>query len=115
MRKWVGLLAGAVLFAAPTFADEAARTETVKILESGKLAEGAATLSAMLAKDSANGEARYGLGIVQFMQAVEHLSQGLYRYGLQPPRSMLLPIVRMPVPENTSPEVIDYEKFRGSS
>ena len=93
-------------------ADEAARSATVKALESGKLADGATALTAMIGADTGNDEARYGLGMVQFIQAIEHLSQGLYRYGLQPPRSFLMPIVRLPVPENANPEPIDYGKFR---
>ncbi len=93
-------------------ADEAARTETVKSLESDKLADGIATLEVMVARDSGNDEARFGVGMVRFIQAIEHLSQGLYKYGLQPPRSMMMPIVRLPVPENPNPEPVDYEKFR---
>jgi hypothetical protein len=50
--------------------------------------------------------------MVRFVQAIEHLSQGLYRYGLQPPRSVMMPIVRLPVPDNPNPEPIDYGKFR---
>lgn len=90
----------------------AAETATVKALESGALAAGADSLSAMIASDPANADARFGLGMIRFVQAVEHLSQGLYRYGLQAPHSFLMPIVRLPVPENPNPEPIDYAKFR---
>lgn len=96
----------------PSSADEAARAATIKALNSGKLEEGAALLTEMIASDGLNDEARFGLGMVRFVQSVEHLSQGLYRYGLQPPQSMLLPLVRLPVPVNRLPDPIDYKKFR---
>jgi hypothetical protein len=112
MRLRVLIAAGLVAFAVPAAADEAASQLTVETLASGKLADGVTGLSAMLAADGANDDARLGLGMVQFLQAVEHLSQGLYRYGLQPPRSFLMPIVRLPVPVNPDPEPVDYDKFR---
>jgi hypothetical protein len=140
LRRVIALAAGAVVFCGTTLAlaedsgkDATAKTRssaaltaapaddhvisaaedaTVSALESGALAAGAETLSAMIAADPANADARFGLGMIRFVQAVEHLSQGLYRYGLQPPHSFLMPIVRLPVPENPDPEPIDYAKFR---
>jgi hypothetical protein len=43
--------------------------------------------------------------------AVEHLSQGLYRYGLEPPDSSTF-VLRLPVPHNPSPEPVTYEGLR---
>jgi hypothetical protein len=81
MRIGIVVLAGAVAFglASPAIADEAARTTTVEALESGALAAGAESLSEMIAADADNADAQFGLGLVRFVQAVEHLSQGLYR------------------------------------
>jgi hypothetical protein len=93
-------------------ADPAAVKQTQDALRTGRLADGATALGAMIANDGANDEARFGLGMVRFVQAIEHLSQGFYRYGLQPPRSVMMPIVRLPVPDNADPEPIDYDKFR---
>lgn len=108
------LLAAALAFcvSAPASADPAAREATVSALETGALAGGAATLAGMIAADGTNADARFGLGLIEFIQSVERLSQGLYRYGLQPPQSFLMPIVRLPVPENPNPEPVDYDKFR---
>lgn len=102
----------AVALSQPAVSDEAARALTTETLASGGLADGAAELSAMISADGDNHDARLGLGMVQFLQSVEHLSQGLYRYGLQPPQSFLLPIVRLPVPVNRNSEPVDYDKFR---
>lgn len=93
-------------------ADPAAVAKTIETLQSGHLSEGAAALGGMIAAGPANDDARFGLGMVRFVQAIEHLAQGLYRYGLQPPRSVVMPILRLPVPENPNPEPIDYDKFR---
>ena len=110
--KRAGMIAAFLVVPAIAHADSAAVDKTVETLRSGQLTAGAASLSEMVAADSANDEARFGLGMVRFVQAIEHLSQGFYRYGLQPPHSVMMPIVRLPVPDNPNPEPIDYEKFR---
>ena len=50
--------------------------------------------------------------MVQFTEAVEHLAQGLYRYGLHPPKIVLVPILRFPLPPNPTPETLTFEGFR---
>ena len=99
--------------ALPALADGAAQNLAARHLEAGTLAAGATELSAIVAADPANDDARLGLGVVQFVGAVETLSEGLYRYGLKPPQSFLVPVVRLPVPENPAPESITYADFRG--
>ena len=117
LRKLAGagaLLALSASFSSPpAVADEAAAKLAVQHLEAGTLAEGASALSTILATDPGNQDARFGLGAIQFVTAIEHLSQGLYRYGLQPPSRVRMPILRMPVPVNPNPEKITYEAFRG--
>lgn len=56
----------------------------------------------------------YQLGIVQFLHAIENLSQSWYKYGNISVDSlgMLVPVLRLPVAENPNPEEIDYQKFR---
>lgn len=60
-------------------------------------------------------ETRFGLGTLQFIQAVEGLTQDMYRYGLRPDFATRLniPFFRLPVPANPNPVEIDYQKFRG--
>ena len=116
-KPWTkpGLIVAGALFCAlavPAAADEAARSLAAAHLEAGTLAEGDAALAAMIEKDPANDDARVGLGVVRFMSAIEHLSQGLYRYGMQSPQSFMMPVLRLPVPENPNPEPITYEDFR---
>jgi hypothetical protein len=117
--KWItrtrlALLAAGLLLAAPlpAAADEAAAQLAASHLYAGTLAVGDSQLTAILDKDPGNDEARIGLGTIRFIRAVEHLSQGLYRYGLQPPKSFLIPVVRLPVPENPNPQPVTFQDFR---
>ena len=89
-----------------------AQAVTVAHLEAGTLAAGEEALAALLADDPPNADAQLGLGVIQFMQAIEHLSQGLYRYGLKPPEAFMAPVVRLPVPQNPHPQPITYQDFR---
>jgi hypothetical protein len=99
--------------ALPALADEAAQELAARHLAAGTLTDGDAALTAILAVDATNDDARFGLGVIRFVDAVENLSQGLYRYGLAAPESMMLPIVRLPVPSNPDPDPITYDAFRG--
>ncbi len=105
----VALMAGGPM---PAFADEAANKIAVEHLYAGTLAAGDAELAAILVADPKNDDARIGLGTIRFVRSIENLSQGLYRYGLKTPRSFLLPILRLPVPENPNPEPLQFADFQ---
>ena len=80
----------------------------VRNLYAGTAEAGIAALA-----DRPDAESRFGKGMLQFTQAIEHLGQGLYRYGFAPSwggdvRSQML----IPVPVNPSPEPLDYAKLR---
>lgn len=83
-------------------------------LARGGLTEAAKSLAARL-KETPNDETlRFGLGVVRFVRAVEHLSQSLYRYGLRGRlgQSLGIPVLRLPLPDNPAPEPIDYAASR---
>jgi hypothetical protein len=90
--------------------DDAVRTRL--ILEDGQIAAGEAAMAARLAADPANNEARFGLGLIRFARAIERFGQSQYRYGLRPPHTMSVPLLRFPVPINPAPEELTYEKQR---
>ena len=96
----------------PAAADEAANRIAVDHLYAGTLAAGDAELAAILAADPGNDDARIGLGTIRFVRSIETFSQGLYRYGLKTPRSFLMPILRLPVPDNPNPETLRFEDFQ---
>jgi hypothetical protein len=83
-------------------------------LRAGQLKELHQDLSARLAQTPADDQIRFALGTTEFLLAVEHLSQSMYRYGLKPPLEVAreLPFFRIPVPRNLKPEQLSYEKMR---
>jgi hypothetical protein len=101
-----------LLGASPCRASPEAADATRQHLYAGTLAAGIAELERRVAAAPADKEARFGLGMLHFARAVEHLGQGFYRHGLQPPHSVTLPLLRLPVPVNPDPEPLTYEDFR---
>jgi hypothetical protein len=58
-------------------------------------------------------DARFGIGMIRFVQAVEHFAQGLYRYGFAAPDAGPIgPAMVIPVPANPEPEQLTYDKAR---
>jgi hypothetical protein len=91
--------------------------ETVQArLDEGNTAAAAEAAEQQLTAQPGDDEARFALGAVQFLQAIEQMGQSLYRYGLNNGERTAalsgLPFLRLPVPLNPSPEPIDYEKLR---
>jgi hypothetical protein len=95
-----------------TRADEASAELAREHLYAGTLAPGEAVLAAKVNADGGDREARFGLGLVRFALAVERFAQSLYRYGLAPPETLSVPLLRFPVPTNPTPEPITYQAFR---
>ncbi len=88
-------------------------------LYAGQTGKATSVAEMRLAEAPDDDQARFALGAVQFLQAVEHLGQGLHRYGLSSDDYdpgfglMALPILRIPVPQNPSPDELTYDGFRG--
>lgn len=84
-----------------------------KYLLTGKFSQGEQDLKAHLEKHPKDDQTRLGLGTLQFMQALDHLSKSWYRYGINSnTRNAILPFFRLPVPNNPNPEQIEYESVR---
>ncbi|MFG0334263.1 MAG: hypothetical protein ACF8TS_12935 [Maioricimonas sp. JB049] len=101
-----GPLVGAVA-AADSVIDEANAH-----MEAARLDEAAAVLQAHLKENEEDAQARFQLGAVQFLQAIEHLAQSHYRYGLLQEASRQIPLLRIPVPPNPKPKKLTYRKAR---
>jgi len=83
--------------------------------QSGKLAEGDAALTEHLKANPGDDQARFGLGTLQFLRAVERLMQSLYTYGLRSGENELtedLPFARLPTPPNANPKTMTYDALR---
>jgi hypothetical protein len=82
-------------------------------LKEGKLAAGETSLLAALKTNPKDTQARFGLGTIQFLQAVERMVQSFHRFGLRPdPSGGNIPFVRLPVPHNQAPKPIRYSDLR---
>jgi hypothetical protein len=92
-------------------AEERPSAETYLI--AGDLVGGEKKLSVFLESHSDDGLARFGLGAIQFIRAVEHLIQGFYKHGLlTDPTGGSVPFARLPVPSNPRPEPIRHADLR---
>ena len=114
---WRTLIMGLAIFAADGAHRLLAAPEpplVEKYLHTGQLVNGEKALLAELARKPADGQARFGLGVLQFVRAVEHLGQSLYRYGVRSDRGrrMNLPFLRLPVPTNPRPASLNYAGAR---
>ncbi len=79
-----------------------------KFLHDGKFAEG--EMASLLALDAnpRDDEARFGLGVIQFLRSVENLGKALYEYGAVSEKATQ-PFLRLPVPKNDKPSAISYK------
>src|SRR5438128_12241226 len=85
-----------------------------KFLLDGKLADGAKALEGRLKETPKDDQARFGLGVLQFLQTFEHLGGGLYKYGLRTEKAFLRPPpqVKEFLPQNPNPELLTYPAAR---
>lgn len=88
LAAWTG-------FAAAAYAGEGERL-LQKHWAEGTLAQGAQTLSARVRANPRDQEAVYALGVIQLARAVEALGQAMYRHGLDPQVSQVLPFEIVP-------------------
>ena len=113
------LLVLATLFSAVMAAVAVAETGTTQLmreyLRGGQLEELRKDLADRLVQAPADDELRFGLGATQFLIAIEHMSQFMYRHGLEQPRGLqgAVPFLRFPLPLNPAPEPLTYDKMRG--
>jgi hypothetical protein len=86
---------------------------TERFLIEGKLGAGETALIEILKIDPENSEARFGLGTIQFLRAVERAVQSFHRHGLAAGEmGSLVPFARLPIPPNAKPEPIRYTDLR---
>jgi hypothetical protein len=83
-----------------------------KLLQAGNLAAAETTLQKHLKTNAGDDNARFGLGMVQFVRGVERLMQSLHKYGLRSHENFV-PFLRLPAPRNVEPEELSYKAMRG--
>jgi hypothetical protein len=85
-----------------------------KYMLDGKLTEGARALRDQLKENPKDDQARFGLGILQFLQTFEHLGGSLHKYGLRTEKAFLRPPPQLKdfLPQNPNPETMTYAAAR---
>lgn len=83
-------------------------------LVAGQIEAGANELAVELFVDSDNDDLRFGVGFLQFAQAVENLGQSWYDYGLRSEDGIaeFIPFLRLPVPVNPTPRSLNQNQWR---
>ena len=66
-----------------------------------------AALAELEAAKASDPLAAYAAGSVEFFVALEKLGNGLPRHGFESPQSFMLPLMRLPVPENPESRAAD--------
>ncbi|MBZ9962328.1 hypothetical protein [Mesorhizobium sp. BR1-1-2] len=113
MTPLASLLALALALVLPMSSAQAAMPESAAALFEAKTVVARDTaLSALEAAAPTDPASAYAAGAGEFFSALELLASGLHRHGFESPRSFMLPLMRLPVPENPNPEPLSYEQFR---
>jgi hypothetical protein len=81
-------------------------------LKQGQLADAEYYLKTQIAADPQPDQARFALGVVQVLSAIEHLGQEQYQYGAMSGQVSNLPVFRLPLPINPNPEEVTYTQVR---
>jgi ribosomal protein S15P/S13E len=83
-----------------------------KLLQAGNLPAAESTLQKHLKTNPKDDNARFGLGMVQFVRGAERLIQSLHKYGLRSHENFV-PFLRLPAPRNVEPDELSYKAMRG--
>jgi hypothetical protein len=81
-------------------------------LAAGKLEQAELSLTEHLKTDAKDDTARFALGAVQFLRAVEARAQGFYRHGYRTSAFLNLRFTNLPIPVNSHPQPLDADGVR---
>lgn len=79
-----------------------------RFLHDGRFTVGETASLLALDANPKDAETRFGLGVIQFVHAVENLGKALYEYGVVSEKATQ-PFLRLPVPKNEKPSAISYK------
>jgi hypothetical protein len=113
MKCLASLLASALISLLHLSAASAAAPEAATALfEAKTVTQRNAALAKLEAAAPGDPASAYAAGAGEFFTALETLASGLHRHGFESPQSFMLPLMRLPVPDNPNPEPLTYEEFR---
>ncbi|ESX93809.1 hypothetical protein [Mesorhizobium sp. LNJC403B00] len=113
MTRFAGLLASAFLLLLPlSSARAAAPKAATALVEAKTVTERNRALTTLESAAKGDPASAYAAGAGEFFTALEILAGGLHRHGFESPQSFMLPLMRLPIPDNPNPEPLTYEQFR---
>jgi hypothetical protein len=81
-------------------------------LKAGKLGDAERKLDLHLKVSAQDDNARFALGVVRFLRAVEARAQGFYSHGYRTDPTNAFGITNLPIPTNLKPEPLDAKGMR---
>ena len=112
MRIATLMASALIMFLPASFAAAAVPQAATALFEAKTVADRNTALSTLEAAAAGDPAAAYAAGAGEFFTALEILANGLHRHGFESPQSFMLPLMRLPVPENPNPEPLTYDQFR---
>jgi hypothetical protein len=112
MKRLSSLAASAFLLLLPLVSPGAAAPDAATLFEAKTVADRNSALAALETAAPSDPASAYAAGAGEFFTALEILANGLHRHGFESPQSFMLPLMRLPVPDNPNPEPLTYEEFR---
>ncbi|MDX8536144.1 hypothetical protein RFM23_00750 [Mesorhizobium abyssinicae] len=112
MTRLPSLVASALILLLPIASPCAAAPDPTALFEAKTVTERNSALAALEAAAPSDPASAYAAGAGEFFTALEILAGGLHRHGFESPQSFMLPLMRLPVPDNPNPEPLTYEEFR---
>jgi tetratricopeptide (TPR) repeat protein len=108
-RGWLAILVVRMLVTSSALAQQ----DFQSFVSNAKYDDAIAFYKKAIERNKENDQARFRLGVAQFLNTFEELGHSWYRYGqLDNFLVESLPLFRLNVPSNPTPEPIDYRLFR---
>ena len=108
----MALVMAGSLAASRSQAGEDVSPKLASYLNQGQLSDAEKYLQGQVTTDPQHQQARFALGVVQVLSAIEHLGQEQYQYGAMNGQLSNLPVFRLPIPVNPNPEEVTYTQVR---
>ncbi|TGQ36397.1 hypothetical protein [Mesorhizobium sp. M00.F.Ca.ET.216.01.1.1] len=112
MKRFSSLLASTLVLLVLVVSAGAAAPQPSALFEAKSVTDRDSALATLEAAAPSDPASAYAAGAGEFFTALETLASGLHRHGFESPQSFMLPLMRLPVPENPNPAPLTYEEFR---
>ena len=114
LTRWIMGLAVVVGLSAANRcrAGEDVSAKLAEYLKQGQFDVAEKSLQDHIAADPQHHQARFALGFVQVLSAIEQLGQDQYQYGAMNGELSNVPVFRLPIPINPNPEEVTYTQVR---